>query len=281
MVTYTGVALEVAAGHLHGLARQPPHGPLLVQAVAVVLLGVPALLGALALVPATAPWADEAAQQAGWGALALTLVGLGVHLEAAWAKGPGGWWRPLLLHDPPFTAPALSACLLYLAARSRALAREGLPPSSLLPALSAACAVAGASAAIEHLRLGWKPLPWTLWGPAAGAMASWEAWRLSRWPSPTRCQRQGFLLALLALGVAGAAGVAFHRAGQVARHGWSGGILPWLVKPPLLAPASLVLLAAWGLYALVRPPTVVWVPIRMRPHPSSPAGRKEGRSWPS
>lgn len=285
-LTWCGVAFEIGAGHLHGLALTgSAHAPGAAQVVALFLVLLPAIASVTALVPTwrfdpVSPL-DEDVAFLGQVAFVTLLVGAGVHLAVSWSKGPStpglmGLILPLVRHGPPALAPLLGAVTGALTLRALALARSRLPEQEALPLFALACLTATAAATLDHGRAGFRPLPWTLLAPTVGALTGWLALRLShlgRGPRGARTRR-GLIACLGIMEPIGIAGIVLHARGDLTRHASLPYLGRFLVSPPIAAPALLVLLGLWGLYLVTgRDWLLRWAegPVPPSPKPGGPA----------
>ena len=269
-ITLLGIAFEILAGHLHGLLlRGREHAPSEVQVFSALLILLPAVASLFALWPT---WRrdplgplDEDVAVAGQLALATLLVGTGIHLSAAWAKGPrvpGPWGLllPLIRHGPPSAAPLLAASLLFLVLRSLSVARSGLPEQEALPAFALALFATAAAASLDHGRIGFRPLPWTLFAPVLSFFTGVWVLRLEQLGRGPRAAgaRQVLFFLLVALACVGLLGVGLHAGADLFRHPSMPYVGRFLLSPPIAAPALLTLLSLWGLYLVTGRDSLIW-----------------------
>lgn len=276
-ITLAGIAFEILAGHLHGLLLQgPAHAPSTVQILASTLVLLPAVAAVVALWPG---WRqdpvgplDADVALLGQVALVTLLVGAGIHLAISWEKGPSvpglfGLLLPLIRHGPPVMAPLLAAALIALILRTVSLAGMRLPDQEGLPLFALACLGVAASAALDHGRIGFKPLPWTVLAPGIGLLTAAWALRLAqlgRGPRG-RATRRGLIVLLFLAGVIGLIGIGFHAVADLAHHPSIPVLGRFLVSPPAAAPALLTLLSLWGLYLVTGRDSLLWWAEEPRP----------------
>lgn len=269
-LSLVGIAFEIVAGHFHDLIlRGADHGPNIIQTVAVLLVLAPAALSVAALVPHwrvdPAGPLDQDVALCSKIALATLLIGGGIHLALAWEQGPAlpglrGLVVPLIRHGPPAMAPLLAAAMTALTLAAYGTARERRPDREAMATFALAATAAAAAAALDHARMGFRPLPWTLLGPAVCLWTAWVALRFAvsgGGPLGAGPRRTLFLLLPACIGV-GVTGTVLHVAADLSRHPDIPLMARLLTSPPAAAPALLVLLGLWGLYLITGRDALVW-----------------------